>query len=322
MNDDCRDLVHEIKAAFRQTDQKKPSLAAHFNTTRYAGILLLATCLEIYQKYTLKFEGNTCCNLYRLGIVAKDHQMEYDRGKQAIKIYQELEKNDEVRRFLEDNKTYVCLTDKGRRELHKKVEELLKLNEYRSPQQLSSLPTSPSEALRQPFQSVKVKDETPLDEDREKTRAEDKQETKNKRKYQKILRNRKILFPVVGSAVTIIAVIAFFAFQPQSPSQHPLKIMVNIIGSQRGSHPAQVELSTVNGLSRNETFNLTGSNQTIPILVPRGMIHNGEPFKVCVSVLDTHNRNCVIGLNHPSNRPETVPLKAPSDAIYFDVTKP
>lgn len=42
-----------------------------------------------------------------------------------------MQKEGEVRIFVEDNKTYVCLTDKGRSELLKKVEEISRLKEYR-----------------------------------------------------------------------------------------------------------------------------------------------------------------------------------------------
>jgi CheY-like chemotaxis protein/predicted transcriptional regulator len=129
-NDD--DLFDKILEVFKEPFEDKTSLVAEFKPTRYACILWLATYLKNYKNFVVKIDDYICFNYYRLGKVAEYIGMSYDRGKQARKIYEDLEKEGEVRIFIKDNKTYVCLTDKGRQELRKKLEEISRLKNYRS----------------------------------------------------------------------------------------------------------------------------------------------------------------------------------------------
>jgi len=130
MSDD--DLFDKILEVFKEPLDDKTNLVAEFKPTRYASILWLATYLKNYKNFVVKIDDFTCFNYYRLGKVAEYVGMSYDRGKQARKIYEDLEKEGEVRIFIKDNKTYVCLTDKGRQELRKKLEEIRRLKDYRS----------------------------------------------------------------------------------------------------------------------------------------------------------------------------------------------
>ena len=124
-------LFDKILEVFRGPFEEKSSLIAEFKPTLYACILWLATHLRNYKNFVVKIDDYTCFNYYRLGKVAEYIGISYDRGKQARKIYEDLQKEGEVRIFVKDNKTYVCLTDKGRSELLKKVEEISRLKEYR-----------------------------------------------------------------------------------------------------------------------------------------------------------------------------------------------
>ncbi len=129
MSDD--DLFDKILEVFKEPHDEKSNLIVEFKPTRYACILWLATYLRNYKNFVVKIDDHTCFNYYRLGKVAEYIGMSYDRGKQARKIYEDLEKVEEVKIFVKDNKTYVCLTDKGRKELRKKLEEISRLKNYR-----------------------------------------------------------------------------------------------------------------------------------------------------------------------------------------------
>src|SRR5437867_304038 len=115
----------------------KEALGAYFKATRYAIILLAATTLKNFKEYTVTLYSTlegcdyTCYNLYRLSKVAAYLDLPYDRSKQAKKIYEDLEKEGEVKFFVKQHKTYVCLTEKGKKESLNRLEELRKLRDYR-----------------------------------------------------------------------------------------------------------------------------------------------------------------------------------------------
>ena len=124
---DGQELYSKILEVFRNDDAQK---IADFKHTRYASILWIATYLRNYKRYIRTIENYTCFNYYRLGKVADYVRINYDRGKQARRVFEELEKVGEVLIFVRDNKTYVCLTDKGMAELSQKIQELWELRDY------------------------------------------------------------------------------------------------------------------------------------------------------------------------------------------------
>jgi hypothetical protein len=112
-------------------DGRNASYGSLFKTTRYATILLAATSLENFKVHTVEIRGTSYFNLYRLDQVADALRLDYDRTKQAKKIYEELAANSEVKiEVTEDNKTYVSLTEKGIRNCLKKIQELHDLKDY------------------------------------------------------------------------------------------------------------------------------------------------------------------------------------------------
>jgi len=102
-----------------------------FKTTRYAIILLAAITLENFKDQTVKIKEIPFYNLYRLEKVADFLRLEYDRTKQAKKIYEDLEIKGEVeKKVTEDNKTFISLTEKGMTSCLRKIEELHRLRDY------------------------------------------------------------------------------------------------------------------------------------------------------------------------------------------------
>ena len=102
-----------------------------FKIARYAIILLAAATLENFRSQTLTIADSPFFNLYRLEKVAENLHLDYDRTKQAKKIYEELEKKGEIRKeTTAENKTYISLTEKGEKICLKKLEELYDLKDY------------------------------------------------------------------------------------------------------------------------------------------------------------------------------------------------
>ena len=110
---------------------QETSYVSLFKRTRYCIILLVAITLENFKDQTINVKGVPFYNLYRLEKVADFLHLEYDRTKQAKKIYEELESMGEVRKeTTKDNRTYISLTEKGINKCLKKIEELHKLRNY------------------------------------------------------------------------------------------------------------------------------------------------------------------------------------------------
>ena len=107
------------------------SYGSLFKRTRYAVILLAAITLENFKDQTENIKGTPFYNLYRLEKVADFLRLDYDRTKQAKKIYEELESMGDVRKeTTEDNRTYISLTEKGINRCFRKLEELHNLRNY------------------------------------------------------------------------------------------------------------------------------------------------------------------------------------------------
>ena len=107
------------------------SYGSLFKRTKYRIILLAPITLENFKDQTLNIKGSPFYNLYQLEKVADFLRLDYDRTKQAKKIYEELESTGEVRKeTTEDNRTYISLTENGITMCLKKIEELHNLRNY------------------------------------------------------------------------------------------------------------------------------------------------------------------------------------------------
>jgi ATP-dependent Lon protease len=136
---DLRDkggLINDISEIYQllngQTnDGQSARYGSLFKITRYAIVLLAAATLENFKDQTMVIKGSPFFNFYRLEKVADFLHLEYDRTKQAKKIYEELESRGEVtREVTKDNKTYISLTENGVNKCLKKIQELRNLKDY------------------------------------------------------------------------------------------------------------------------------------------------------------------------------------------------
>ncbi len=112
-------------------DGQNTTFGSSFRITRYSVILLAAITLDHFEENTIKIKGTPFCNFYRLDKVAHALRLDYDRKRQAKKIYEDLERKGNLKKIVtEENKTYVTLTEKGIKECRKKIQELRELKEY------------------------------------------------------------------------------------------------------------------------------------------------------------------------------------------------
>jgi hypothetical protein len=131
-----RDLLNDISQGYyllngQTSNGQNATYGSLFKTTRYAIILLAAITLQNFKDQTVKIKETPFYNLYRLEKVADFLRLEYDRTKQAKKIYEDLEIKGEVEKEVtEDNKTYISLTEKGITSCLRKIDELHHLRDY------------------------------------------------------------------------------------------------------------------------------------------------------------------------------------------------
>jgi SNF2 family DNA or RNA helicase len=116
-----------------KTTDGRPAKRFNFTKAKYAIILLAATALTIFRDETLTIRNSPFFNFYKLGQVAEYLHLEYDRKKQAPKMYEELKDKGDVRREITtDNKTFISLTEKGKKKCLIKLDELHDLRVYLS----------------------------------------------------------------------------------------------------------------------------------------------------------------------------------------------
>ncbi|MGI0044202.1 MAG: hypothetical protein ACRD47_10865 [Nitrososphaeraceae archaeon] len=131
-----RDLLNDISQVYyllngQTSNGQNATYGSLFKTTRYAIILLAAITLQNFKDQTVKIKETPFYNFYRLEKVADFLRLEYDRTKQAKKIYEDLEIKGEVEKEVtEDNKTYISLTEKGITNCLRKIDELHHLRDY------------------------------------------------------------------------------------------------------------------------------------------------------------------------------------------------
>jgi hypothetical protein len=129
------DLLLSIKQASpllngKYHDGTKAKFATDFKFTRYAIILLAAISVSTFEYHTKKIQNDTFVSFYRLHSVARVLGVKFERTKSAPYAYKELVDRGQVKMVTEDNRTYVTLTDRGKKSCKEKLEELQLLNEH------------------------------------------------------------------------------------------------------------------------------------------------------------------------------------------------
>ncbi len=114
----------------RYRDGNKASFASDFKFTRYAIVLLAAITMSNFEYHTKKIQNMTVISYYSLYKVAKFLGLEFERTKTAPYIYKELTDRGHVKIIVENNRTFITFTEKGRKGCEEKLEELQYLNEH------------------------------------------------------------------------------------------------------------------------------------------------------------------------------------------------
>jgi hypothetical protein len=113
----------------RYHDGTKASFASDFKFMRYACVLLAAITMSNFEFHTKKIRNETYASYYSLYKVAKFLGLEFERTKVAPYIYKELVNRGHAKTAVENNRTYITFTEKGRISCEEKLEELQFLNE-------------------------------------------------------------------------------------------------------------------------------------------------------------------------------------------------
>lgn len=129
------DLMVKIKQARlllngRYRDGSKASFASDFKFARYAIVLFAAITMSTFEYHTKKIQNSTFISYYSLYKVAKFLGLEFERTKTAPYIYRELTQRGHMKIIIENNRTFITFTEKGRKSCEEKIEELQFLNEH------------------------------------------------------------------------------------------------------------------------------------------------------------------------------------------------
>jgi hypothetical protein len=114
----------------KHQDGSKATFASDFKFTRYAIVLLAALSLSNFEYHTRKIKDTTFISYYNLYKVAKFLGIEFERTKSAPYVYKELIDRDQVKMVTVENRTFITLTEKGKKSCEEKLEELQLLNEH------------------------------------------------------------------------------------------------------------------------------------------------------------------------------------------------
>jgi len=138
------DLLLRIKQARlllngKHRDGSKATFSSDFKFTRYAIVLLAAISMSTFEYHTKKIQNATFISYYKLYKVAKFLEIEFERTKSAPYVYKELIDRGQVKIVTEDNRTFVTLTERGKKSCEEKL-ELQLLNEHFN--------TNPSDRLK------------------------------------------------------------------------------------------------------------------------------------------------------------------------------
>ncbi len=109
---------------------KMPPEEKGFGRARYAIVLLAAISLPSFAYHTKKIQNVNFVSYYNLYKIAKNLGLEFERNRAAPNAYVELTQRGDAKVTVEDNRTFITLTDKGRKRCEEIVEDLQYLNEH------------------------------------------------------------------------------------------------------------------------------------------------------------------------------------------------
>ncbi len=114
----------------KHQDGSKATFASDFKVIRYAIVLLAALSLSNFEYHTRKIQNASFISYYDLYKVARFLGLEFERTKSAPYVYKKLIDRKQVRFTVEDNRTFITFTDRGKKSCEEKLEELEDLNEH------------------------------------------------------------------------------------------------------------------------------------------------------------------------------------------------
>jgi hypothetical protein len=114
----------------RYRDGSKTSFESGFKYARYAIILLAAISSPSFGYHTRKIRNTNFASYYNLDKVAKRLGLEYERNRAALNAYDELTQRGHVKTAVEDNRTFITFTEKGKKNCEEILEDLQYLNEH------------------------------------------------------------------------------------------------------------------------------------------------------------------------------------------------
>jgi predicted transcriptional regulator len=114
----------------KHKDGSKATFSSNFKYTRYAIVILAAISMSNFEYHTKKIQNAAFISYYNLYKVAKFLGIEFERTKSAPYVYNELVDRGQVKIVTEDNRTFITLTEKGKKSCEEKLEELQLLNEH------------------------------------------------------------------------------------------------------------------------------------------------------------------------------------------------
>jgi hypothetical protein len=124
----------------RYCDGSKATFTSDFKFIRYAIVLLAALSLSNFEYHTKRIHNTAFISYYNLYKVARFLGLEFERTKSAPYIYKELIDRGQVKLTVENNRTFITFTERGKKSCEEKLEELQLLNEHFN--------TNPSVALK------------------------------------------------------------------------------------------------------------------------------------------------------------------------------
>jgi len=114
----------------RYRDGTKATFVSDFKFTRYAIILLAAISISNFEYHTRRIKNTTFISYYNLYKIAKFLGLEFERTKSAPYVYKELIERGQVKLIVENNRTFITFTERGKKNCEEKLQELQVLNEY------------------------------------------------------------------------------------------------------------------------------------------------------------------------------------------------
>jgi hypothetical protein len=109
--------------------KSKASFESGLKYARYAIVLLAAISSPSFGYHTRKIRNNNFASYYNLYKVAKVLGLEFERKRAALNAYDELTQRGHVKIAVEDNRTFITFTEKGKRNCEEILEDLQHLNE-------------------------------------------------------------------------------------------------------------------------------------------------------------------------------------------------